>query len=90
MSRTEKNEMVDTATDLAKEYIKKYYNAEFVVRDYEITDRSVHSVLDLYGYVEGHEDETIVVEYNYKKKEITSATGPKWFIQSRNPKKTGN
>jgi hypothetical protein len=70
--------------------IKKYYNVEFVVRDYEITHSSVNSVFDLYGYVEGHEKETILVEYNYKKKEVTSTTGPEWFIQSRNPRKTGN
>ncbi|MDR0269476.1 hypothetical protein [Paenibacillus sp.] len=85
MSKAEKKGMVETATRLGQEYIKKYYNADFIVKDYEITDRSVHSVLDLYGYVEGHEDETIVVVYNYKKKEITNAIGPAWFIDSGKP-----
>jgi len=88
MSRAEKTEMVETATKLGQEYIKKYYNAEFFVTDYEITDASVRSVVDLYGYVQGHEEEPIIVEYNYKSQEIIGVTGPEWFIQSRNPRKT--
>jgi hypothetical protein len=87
MSSTEKKEMVETATALGEKYIKQYYNADFVLKDYEIINSAIHSTLYLRGYIKGHEDEPISVGYNYEKKEIKGVTGPDWFIESRNPKR---
>jgi len=77
--------MVETATKLGQEYIKKYYNSDFVLTDYDIIHSSVSSTMYLNGYVTGHEDSKVFVIYNYEKKEVRGAGGPKWFINSRNP-----
>ncbi|WP_234404877.1 hypothetical protein [Paenibacillus bouchesdurhonensis] len=85
-SNIEKKEMVETATILSQEYIKKYYKSEYILKDYDIIHPSISSTIFMYGYIEGHEDETITVVYNYRKKEVDYAKGPSWFIESRNPK----
>jgi len=77
--------MVETATKLGQEYIKKYYNSDFVLRNYDIIHSSISSTMYLYGYIKGHEDEMISVSYNYEKKEVVDIIGPKWFINSRTP-----
>ncbi|MGF7046518.1 hypothetical protein J2T13_000994 [Paenibacillus sp. DS2015] len=87
MSSTEKKEMVENATVLAEKFIKQHYNTDFVLKDYEIMDSSISSTLYLRGYITGHEDVLIYVYYDYRKKEISGAGGPSWFIDSGNPKK---
>ncbi|PAD29315.1 hypothetical protein CHH60_21675 [Paenibacillus sp. 7523-1] len=87
MSTSDQQKMVEIATPISAQYIKQYYNAEFVVTSYDIDDPSIHSRLYLYGYVTGHEDERITVSYNYDRQEVLSVEGPDWFIDSRNPKK---
>lgn len=87
MSTANQQKIVETATPISTEYIKQYYNAEFVVTSHDVDDPSIHSRLYLYGYVEGHEDERITVSYNYDTQEVLSVEGPGWFMDSRNPKK---
>ncbi|WP_440116728.1 hypothetical protein [Paenibacillus sp. QZ-Y1] len=88
ISTSDKQNIVEAATPISIQYIKEYYNAEFVITNYDIDDPSVHARLYLYGHVTGHEDERIIVSYNYDTQEVISAEGPGWFIDSRNPKKT--
>ncbi|MNJ32595.1 hypothetical protein D3C77_272650 [compost metagenome] len=83
-SSIEKKEMVETATILSQEYIKKYYNSEYIVTDYDIIHPAITSTIFLTGYIKGHEDVPIYITYDYKKKEVRSASGPDWFIDSRN------
>lgn len=87
MSTADQQKIVETATPISTEYIKQYYNAEFVITSHDVDDPSIHSRLYLYGYVKGHEDERITVSYNYDTQEVLSVEGPGWFIDSRNPKK---
>lgn len=83
-----KKELVQTvALPLGKEYIKQYYSADFILKDYVINGPYVHSTVFLYGYIKGHEGQTVSITYDYKKKEIIDVSGPGWFIDSRNPKK---
>ncbi len=87
-SSAEKKELVQTvALPLGKEYIKQYYSADFILKDYVINGPYVHSTVFLYGYIKGHEGQTVSITYDYKKKEIIDVSGPGWFIDSRNPKK---
>ncbi|BFH59715.1 hypothetical protein [Paenibacillus azoreducens] len=85
MPHAEKKEMVETATRLGQEYIKKHYNADFVVKDYQFIDPYIDSTVYLHGYIKGYEDIDISVAYNYKRKEINDVSGPDWFIDSRKP-----
>ncbi|WP_055105817.1 hypothetical protein [Paenibacillus ihumii] len=85
-SSIEKKEMVETATILSQEYIKKYYNSEYILKDYDIIHPSISSTIFMYGYIEGHEGETITVAYNYREKEVDYAKEPSWFIETRKPK----
>ncbi|MGG4130017.1 hypothetical protein [Paenibacillus sp. PvP094] len=87
MSTSDQQKMVEIATPISAQYIKQYYNAEFVITSHDVDDPSNHSRLYLYGYVKGHEDERITVSYNYDTQEVLSVEGPGWFIDSRNPKK---
>ncbi|MEC0106368.1 hypothetical protein P4H27_05390 [Paenibacillus taichungensis] len=87
MSTSDKQNIVETATLISVQYIKKYYNADFIVTSHDIDDPSIHSRLYLYGHITGHEDERITVSYNYVTQEVLSVEGPDWFIDSRNPKK---
>jgi len=77
--------MVEMATELGQEYIKKYYNSDFVLRDYDIIHPSIDSTMYLNGYIRGHEDSKVFVIYDYKNKKVEGAGGPKWFINSRTP-----
>ncbi|WP_055105815.1 hypothetical protein [Paenibacillus ihumii] len=83
-SSIEKKEMVETATILSQEYIKKYYNSEFIVTDYDIIHPSINSTIFLTGYITGHEDVPIYITYDYKRKEVRNVVGPSWFIEGRN------
>lgn len=83
-SSIEKKEMVETATILSQEYIKKYYNSEYIVTDYDIIHPSINSTIFLKGYIKGHEDVMISVTYDYEKKEVRNVGGPSWFIDNRN------
>ncbi|WP_249281078.1 hypothetical protein [Paenibacillus sp. 7516] len=87
MSTADQQKIVETATPISTQYIKQYYNAEFVVTSHDVDNPSIHSRLYLYGYVTGHEDERITVSYNYDTQEVLSVEGVGWFIDSRNPKK---
>lgn len=87
MSRAEKNELVEKAEIAGERFIKEHYNAEFVLDDFEIVDPAIHSTVYLYGYVKGHEDEKIIVSYNYKANEVRNVIGPDWFIDSEKKKK---
>lgn len=87
MSTSEKQRIVETATPISVQYIKKYYNADFIVTSHDIDAPYIHPRLYLYGYIKGHEDEHVTVSYDYDKQEVFSVQGPGWFIDSRNPKK---
>ncbi|MEC0123404.1 hypothetical protein [Paenibacillus pabuli] len=87
MSTSDKQNIVETATPISVQYIKKYYNADFIITSHDIDAPSIHSRLYLYGHITGHEDERITVSYNYDTQEVLSVEGPGWFIDSRNPKK---
>ncbi|MFU1797401.1 hypothetical protein ACM1RC_26280 [Paenibacillus azoreducens] len=85
MSKAEKKELVQTAASAGEQFIKKHYNAEFILKDYEIIDPSVQSTVYLYGYVKGHEKDEITVVYSYHTHEVRTVIGPDWFIDSRKP-----
>ncbi|KAE8562120.1 hypothetical protein [Paenibacillus polymyxa] len=87
-SNAEKKELVQTiALPLGKEYIKQYYSADFILKDYEFNGPYVNSTVFLYGYIKGHEGQTVSITYDYKKKKIIDVSGPGWFIDSRNPER---
>ncbi|MDY8044914.1 hypothetical protein UY416_01225 [Paenibacillus polymyxa] len=86
-SNAKKEEIVRTGIPIGKEYIKEYYRADFILKDYVVDDPAIHSRIYLYGYIKGHEDSKITIYYNYKTKEVIDVSGPAWFIDSRNPKK---
>jgi hypothetical protein len=69
-SAAQEKEMVETATPLGVEYIKKYYNADFVLNDYEIIDPAITTTIFLHGYIKGHKDEPISISYDYTKKKL--------------------
>jgi len=81
----ERKAIVEIATKQSQEYIKKYYDSDFVITDYDIIHPSVSSTIYLYGYISGHEDVRISVSYDYYNKKVEGAGGPKWFLNSRNP-----
>lgn len=87
MSASDKQMIVEKATPISIQYIKKYYNADFVVTSHDVDDPSIHSRLYLYGHITGHEDERITVSYNYDTQEVLSVEGPGWFIDRRDPKR---
>ncbi|MBY0202411.1 hypothetical protein OEA23_22525 [Paenibacillus polysaccharolyticus] len=87
MSTSHKQVIVETAKPISVQYIKKYYNADFIVTGHDIDAPYIHPRLYLYGYIKGHEDEHVTVSYDYDKQEVFSVQGPGWFIDSRNPKK---
>jgi len=78
----ERKAIVEIATKQSQEYIKKYYDSDFVITDYDIIHPSVSSTIYLNGYIEGHEDAAVFVAYNYKNKEVYDVGGPKWFLNS--------
>ncbi|MNW30168.1 hypothetical protein D3C74_70440 [compost metagenome] len=86
-SNAKKEEIVRTGIPIGKEYIKKYYNADFVYQNNEFIGSYVNSTVYLRGYIKGHEGQIISIAYDYKKKAVLSVSGPAWFIDSRNPKK---
>lgn len=86
-STSEKQRIVETATPISVQYIKEYYNADFIVTGHNIDAAYIYPRLYLYGYIKGHDDEKITVYYNYDKQEVSSVGGPSWFINSRSPKK---
>lgn len=87
MSTSDKQNILDKATPISIQYIKKYYNADFIVTGHDIDAPYIHSRLYLYGHIKGHENEHITVAYNYDTQEVFSVEGPGWFMDSRNPKK---
>jgi hypothetical protein len=87
MSTSHKQRIVETAAPISVQYIKKYYNADFIVTSHDIDAPYIHPRLYLYGYIKGHEDEHITIYYDYYTHEVSSVGGPDWFIDSRNPKK---
>ncbi|WP_254847935.1 MULTISPECIES: hypothetical protein [Paenibacillus] len=87
MSTSDKQSIVDTATPISVQYIKKYYDADFIVTSHDIDAPYIHSRLYLNGHIKGHEDEQITISYDYDTQEVISVQGPGWFIDSRNPKK---
>jgi len=78
MSSAEKKEMVEIGTVLGEEYIKQYYNADFILKDYEIISPYIKGLKAM--KISQSQLNTII------KKEISGVTGPDWFIDSRNPK----
>ncbi|MEK3949906.1 hypothetical protein [Paenibacillus sp. FSL H7-0703] len=86
-ANTEKEAYVQSGIPIGKEYIKKYYNADFVYQNNEFIGSYVNSTVYLRGYIKGHEGQIISIAYDYKTKEVIDVSGPAWFIDSRNPKK---
>ncbi|MFC7558816.1 hypothetical protein ACFQ5D_21780 [Paenibacillus farraposensis] len=86
-SNVKKEENVRTGIPIGKEYIKKYYRADFIFKSYDFIGSYVNSTVYLDGYIKGHEDQVISIAYDYKKKKVLNVSGPDWFIDSRNPKK---
>ncbi|MEK5506825.1 hypothetical protein MKX46_13790 [Paenibacillus sp. FSL P4-0113] len=86
-SNVEKEEIVQAGIPIGQDYIRKYYNAEYIYQNNEFIGSYVNSTVYLRGYIKGHESQTISINYDYKKKEVVYVTGPDWFIDSRNPKK---
>ena len=78
----ERKAIVETGIMISQEYIKENYASDFVVTDYDIIHGSIDSIIFLYGYIKGHEDIKIKVIYDYEKKEVRGAGGPKSFINS--------
>ncbi|WP_043891384.1 hypothetical protein [Paenibacillus sp. Aloe-11] len=85
-SKVEKEEIVQAGIPIGQDYIRKYYNAEFIYKNNEFIGSYVNSTVYLRGYIKGHEDQVISIAYDYKKKEVLDVSGPDWFIDSRNPK----
>lgn len=81
-SDIERKEMIGSATRISQEYIKKHFDSEFILRDYDLIHPSINTTIFLDGYIKGHEDITISVTYDYEKKEVRDVWGPKWFIES--------
>jgi len=77
---------MEIALPIGVKHIKQYYNADFVLKDYDVNPGYINSRMYLYGYIKGHEDDSISIEYSYKTNEVIDVIGPSWFIQSRNPK----
>jgi hypothetical protein len=86
-SNTKKEEIVRTGMPIGKEYIKKYYRADFIFKSYDYIGSYVNNTVHLIGYIKGHEDQSISIAYDFGKKEVLDVLGPDWFIDSRNPKK---
>ncbi|WP_342427412.1 hypothetical protein [Paenibacillus sp. FSL L8-0158] len=86
-SHAKKEEIVRTGIPIGKEYIKKYYRADFIFKSYDYIGSYVNNTVHLIGYIKGHEGQSISIAYDFKKKEVSSVTGPDWFIDSRYPKK---
>lgn len=85
-SNVKKEENVRTGIAIGKEYIKKYYRADFIFKSYDYIGSYVNNTVHLIGYIKGHEGQIISINYDYKKKKVLYVTGPGWFIDSRNPK----
>ncbi len=77
---------MEIALPISVKYIKEYYNADFVMTDYEVMPGYIDSTIYLDGYIKGHEDDSITIAYSYKTNEVIDVIGPGWFIDSRNPK----
>jgi len=77
-----RNAIVETGTKISQEHIKKYFDSEFVITDYEIIHPSIDSRMYLNGFIRGHEDTSILVIYDYEEKEVEGVGGPKWFLNS--------
>ncbi|ADM72357.1 hypothetical protein GMA19_04599 [Paenibacillus polymyxa E681] len=86
-SNVEKEEIVQAGIPIGQDYIRKYYNAEFIYKNNEFIGSYVNSTVYLHGYIKGNEGQSISIAYDFKKKEVLDVLGPAWFIDSRNPKK---
>ncbi len=84
-SNLEKKEMVEEATIIGQEYIKKHYDVNFILRDYDINHPAISARIFLHGYIKGQESVSINIIYNYKAKEVINVGGPAWFIDSEKP-----
>lgn len=85
MGSSEKQEIMKSSHTLAVNYIKKHYDADFVIKEYHFVDSYIDTTVYLHGYIKGYEDIVISVAYNFKSKEISDVAGPDWFIDSRKP-----
>ncbi|KEO78781.1 hypothetical protein MKN04_09720 [Paenibacillus polymyxa] len=83
----QKEEYVQSGIPIGQDYIRKYYNAEFIYQNNDFIGSYVNSTVYLRGYIKGHEGQIISINYDYTKKEVLYVTGPEWFIDSRNPNK---
>ncbi|WP_028591027.1 hypothetical protein [Paenibacillus massiliensis] len=88
MSKQEEQQILDQALAAGVQHIKQHYDADFVMNSYEIEDSANRSRVFLYGYVKGHEEESITISYSFMQHEIVNVTGPEWFIDSRLPEDT--
>ncbi|URJ60105.1 hypothetical protein [Paenibacillus polymyxa] len=89
-SNVEKEEIVQAGIPIGQDYIRKYYNAEFIYKNNEFIGSYVNSTVYLHGYIKGNEGQVISIAYDYKKKEVLDVSGPDWFIDSRNPRKNSD
>ncbi|OAB42282.1 hypothetical protein [Paenibacillus glacialis] len=87
ISSVKNKEKMEIALPISVKYIKEYYNADFVMTDYEVYPGYINSTISLYGYIKGHEDDDITIIYNYKTYEVIDIIGPSWFIDSEIPAK---
>jgi len=78
----ERKAMVETGKEISQEYIKKHFDSDFVITEYDLIHPSINTTMFLDGYIIGHEDIRISVTYDYEKKEVRDVWGPKWFIES--------
>jgi len=86
VSSVKNKEKMEIALPIGVKHIKQYYNADFVMTDYEVYPGYINSTISLDGYIKGHEDDRISIQYDYEKKEVIYVIGPSWFTDRRNPK----
>lgn len=67
-SNIKKEEAVRTGIPIGKEYIKKYYRADFIFKSYDYVGSYVNNTVHLIGYIKGHEDQSISIAYDFEKK----------------------
>uniref|UniRef100_A0AAE9I922 Uncharacterized protein n=1 Tax=Paenibacillus polymyxa TaxID=1406 RepID=A0AAE9I922_PAEPO len=63
-----KEEAVRTGIPIGKEYIKKYYRADFIFKSYDYVGSYVNNTVHLIGYIKGHEDQSISIAYDFEKR----------------------
>jgi len=52
---------VDIALPISVKYIKEFYNADFVMTDYEVYPGYINSTISFDGYIKGHEEDDITI-----------------------------